>query len=164
MSVPLGTILPWIGLPECVPSGYLLCDGASHPNAAFSDKLRALLAKLDARLQDGDDKFRTPDLRGKFLRMVGGNSRGLLQSQGHQFASHNHEFHSETNGGDPWRLMEGGGNGGGPGGVPVIQRYGAVANGPHYFHVQTRGGDETRPENVSVQFIIKVLESGEETC
>ncbi len=151
-GVPEGTILPFAG--TVVPAGYLLCDGTSLSST------NPLYAKLFAAIgtawgSTGGSNFNVPDLRGVFLRGVDGakgydpdkGSRSALLAggnfgnnvgslQGHVFQSHTH-----TQG--------------------AINVGAWAASGPNlggYLQQESTGaagGNETRPINVYVNYIIK---------
>jgi microcystin-dependent protein len=139
-SLPSGAISAYGGTSS--PSGWLLCDGTSYPGSV------------------GSGFFNVPDLRGRFLRgvdggtgrdpdvgsrtamMTGGNSGNAVGSiQGDQFASHIHGLPGNPAGGTP------GGGATGASGTPS-----AVTSG---FTSSAAGGNESRPKNAYVNFIIK---------
>ncbi len=155
-GVPPGTILPFAGNVSTTPVGYLYCNG--------SVVLRTNYSKLyeDVGISwghgNGDDlTFNLPDLRGRFLRGVdagagndpnvasrtsintGGNSGdnvGSLQSDG--FKAHTHS-HSRRSGTDAHEF--------GP--------YRNIAHATITGTTGSTGGDETRPKNAAVNYIIK---------
>lgn len=156
LLVPTGTILSFAG--SKVPSGYLLCDGTAYSRASFPD-LYAVIAKAwGAGISEAS--FRVPDLRGRFLRGVdgtagvdpdkaartaaypGGNTGNNVGSaQSDQFRSHVHLLDQGVNNNVnnqpyPW--------------------YGAPSlNYPASRQTLAAGGNETRPVNSNVNFIIK---------
>jgi hypothetical protein len=67
LGVPVGTIIAFYG--SSAPSGYFACDGSSF-NASQNNKLYAILGKST-----------TPDLRGCFLRGLGGAAGNLGAKQ-----------------------------------------------------------------------------------
>lgn len=66
ISVPIGTILPYAGPAGSVPSGWLLCDGASYEANAYP-LLEDLLRKPGGGYLYGSQsgQFKVPDLRGR---------------------------------------------------------------------------------------------------
>lgn len=65
-GVPVGTIVDYYG--SSAPNGWLICDGRAVP-----DSMPQLKALIGAN---------TPDLRGRFRRMIGGNAAGMAVAQG----------------------------------------------------------------------------------
>ena len=63
-SMPLGTIVPYYGTDE--PSGWKICDGRSCAGSELAKKLGI---------------SNVPDLRGRFIRMIGGNAAGMAVAQ-----------------------------------------------------------------------------------
>lgn len=64
-SMPLGTIVPYYGTDE--PSGWKICDGRSCAGSELAKKLGI---------------SNVPDLRGRFIRMIGGNAAEMAVAQG----------------------------------------------------------------------------------
>ena len=117
-SMPLGTIVPYYGTDE--PSGWKICDGRSCAGSELAKKLGI---------------SNVPDLRGRFIRMIGGNAAGMAVAQDMMIQSHTHTY----------TVCSGDGAGVGWGGCarPRVQT-GAT------------GGVETRPINMAFNYIIKV--------
>ena len=63
-AMPLGTIVPYYGTDE--PSGWKICDGRSCAGTDLAKKLGISVV---------------PDLRGRFIRMIGGNAAGMGVAQ-----------------------------------------------------------------------------------
>lgn len=74
----VGFIKPYAG--TSVPTGYLLCNGAAISRAQYPELFAAIGTTWGAG--DGSSTFNVPDLRGFFLRGVGGNSAALAAEQG----------------------------------------------------------------------------------
>lgn len=153
-GVPPGCILPFGG--TNVPNGFFLCDGTAVSRSAYSNLFFAIGTAWGAG--DGFNTFNLPDMRGYFLRGVdstpsadrdpdyagrtalkpGGNTgRNVGSVQSDDFKSHTH---AQTGG-------------------PTTQN---LANGsniaiPHNTTSPTgaTGGNETRPKNVYVNYVIK---------
>ena len=155
--VPAGTIHAYGG--STVPAGWLRCDGTLYNGSTYP----ALYAAIGINFGGYSGYFNVPDLRGRFLRgwsngsgrdpdaasrygeysgQTGGDKIGSIQ--GDQLKSHNH-YRART----------------------VVD-----ANADHWFdwysgrastedghwagqHTESSGGSETRPINVSVNYIIK---------
>lgn len=158
-SVPSGTILPFGG--TVAPSGYLLCDGQSYSQALYGN----LHAAIGNAFGGDSTNFNVPDLRGRFLRGAddgagndpgattrtamapGGNSGDQVGSiQGDEFKSHNHDLRISS-------TTSSGTN------VPTLSNSLAGGNGTQVTSLQfvvPEGGNETRPKNASVNYIIKI--------
>lgn len=177
--VPPGSIMPFGGPAENVPIGWLLCNGRVINSVLEPQFSRLWNAIGTAWGGDGPQGFNLPDLRGLFIRGVdrdlngqvsgqdsdatsrvsikaGGNSGNEVGSyQGSEFLAHFHgtAINTPNNQGvdlfgtgvldsstlpRPGALMFGGGAG-----------IGFAQNS------QRVGGNETRPKNASVNYIIK---------
>jgi len=159
-GVPTGSIMPYVG--TTAPAGWVLCDGQTLTGITGSGPLIALLGGNNA-----------PDLRGMFLRgtgtspVNGQNGPALMVSQNDDFESHNHPGTTNTTGlhnhtrttnnqasenGDgaiAWNNTDGAGSN-----VTV-----AVSNNGNHSHTvttQNTGGNETRPVNYGINYIIKL--------
>ena len=124
-SIPLGTIVPYYGTDE--PSGWKICDGRSCAGSELAKKLGI---------------SNVPDLRGRFIRMIGGNAAGMAVAQGDMFKKHNHNrpaYTSNTPSSVGGQLFGG------------YDQY-----GPGTLWVADVGGVETRPINMAFNYIIKV--------
>lgn len=78
INAGVGFILPYYG--ETAPPGTLACDGSEISRAAYDELFQVLGTKAGAG--DGSTTFNLPDLRGQFVRGVGGNSAELGVKQG----------------------------------------------------------------------------------
>lgn len=153
--VPAGLIMPYGG--TSAPTGYLLCDGSAVSRTTYAT-LFALIG-ITAGQGDGSTTFNLPDLRGRFLRgwdngagrdpdaasrttmATGGNSGDAVFSvQADEFAAH---VHVQTNASD----------GGTAGNVSTAGSSGNINAGGR--DTSSTGGNETRPINANVNFIIK---------
>lgn len=153
--VPSGSIIMYSG--ASAPSNYLLCDGTSYLQSDFP----GLFAVIGTAYGSADGThFNVPDFRGMFPRGVtgasgndpdassrtannsGGNTGNNVGSQqSSEFASH---VHSE-------QVFAAGSNGG-P--IPVGFTTVGALQAPNTNTAAT-GGNETRPINLYVNFIIK---------
>jgi hypothetical protein len=160
-TVPVGTVMAFAGPTTKIPAGWLLCDGSVYD--AATEPQYAALFQVIGTASGGTTSLQTfnvPDYRGRFLRGVdndagvdpdtasrtapttGGNAGGLVGSvQADELGSHSH--------GASWPLYSDGCCGGFAIGnssfTSVYEGYSTLAS----------GGNETRPKNVYVNYIIK---------
>jgi len=168
-GVPIGTILPYGGYVSGNSIGYLYNSGWLYCNgdAVDRDDYSELFGVIGNSFGSGDrvNTFNLPDLRGMFLRGVDagagndpdadsrtsktgghtGDNVGSMQLDG--FASHTHQLtinaaHADKTGGSSKN-------------DPI-----AVAGWPENrtdknFTTDNNGGNETRPKNIYVNYIIK---------
>ena len=163
---PPGTVVAFAG--TSAPPGWLLCDG-SEVSRTMYPVLFDVIGNAHG-IGNGSTTFNLPDYRGRFLRGVddgsgrdpdtalrsamasGGNTGGSVGSiQGDMFASHSHTLnpHESTNPGPYITSNSGTGSLWGnriPMGDPNVYGMLAIAN---------TGGNETRPLNAYVNWIIK---------
>jgi len=153
-SIAPGLISAYGG--AAAPTGYLLCDGSAVSRTTYAALFSAIGTAYG--IGDGSSTFNVPDLRGQFLRGVtgasandpdaasrtatnSGNSGNNVGSvQGYQVQSHNHTFSSTVTV------------------TPAGNAYNAATPPLQYFtngNTSSTGGNETRPTNVYVNFIIK---------
>ncbi len=167
-GVPTGSIMPYIG--ETAPPGWVLCQGQDVSNVPGSASLRNLLGKSTV-----------PDLRAMFLRGTGTNQQygkvgpTLLQSQGDMTKAHSHdkgELTTANDGGHEHRLpTDGVYNNNGQhrtiqysiidaGTAGFLNFFTQPNSGAHTHQIVGKtaetGGEETRPVNVGVNYIIKL--------
>lgn len=155
-GLPAGTILAFAG--PSLPTGFLLCNGASVNKALFPDLFAAIGTSWGG---DGIPNFNLPDLRGQFLRGWSNGSgvdpdaggRTALQTggaigdnvgsyQAHALQQHTHTYtRRETK----WTTTDGNTN---------VWRNDAPyeSSGANGANVS---GNETRPKNAAVNYIIK---------
>jgi hypothetical protein len=143
-GVPPGTIVAYWS--TAIPAGWLLCDGSGIPAGVAYDKLRALIGG------------NVPDLRGIFLRGAGQNANGGFRysgdagrtvgsGQGDDFRSHAHTL-------DDYTFAESyNGNWGWYGSGKTDTDNGPMD--PYRHDTFATGGEETRPKNIAVNWIIK---------
>ena len=151
---PVGTVLTYTG--DTAPEGWLMCHGAAISRADYS----ALYAVIGNRFGygNGDTTFHIPDFRGKFLRGRDAgagydpdrNSRGALRTGGatgdsvgsfqpDALRSHTHTESTMVNNGFATDSL---------GNIFYPNVVGPAVSG-------ATGGSETRPVNISVNYIIK---------
>jgi len=179
LSIPAGSILPFAG--SVVPEGYLLCDGSSI-DAVSSTKYTALWNAIGTTYGGlAKSNFNVPNLKGYFLRGSSDlNSVGVFQSdatavnglRGNTTSNGSHNHYS------PYLVTAyqinsmyaqfGTHSGSVSSGIkyPVgFSKYEWNSGGTKYAYTSTSGnhshnlnlnGDpETRPKNMSVNYIIK---------
>jgi hypothetical protein len=146
-----------------VPPGWLLCDGAQVSRTTYADLFAAIGTTWGAG--DGSTTFNVPDLRGMFLRGTDptalrdpdGASRSFGSTQGSLLGHHAHSIN------DPGHSHQYYGEGDGCTGEKGLPRIGpgscvyglgTSASGTGITLNET-GGSESRPTNVSVEYIVK---------
>jgi microcystin-dependent protein len=197
-GVPVGTIVAFGGEESKIPSGWLLCDGTSVPEADYPQ----LYAVIGTGWGGSGSSFNLPDTRGRFLRAVdggegndpntidrtavntGGNTGdkvGTLQGdtlQRHQHLAAGETVDNNIDGSHEHTDQDLFLTTANSDGNTAIQSYSLGVNATghfsstrrdngvvesdgsahtHDFSVNTTytGGDETRPTNVTVYYIIK---------
>jgi len=167
--IPPGVIFPYGGTTS--PSGWLLCDGSAVSQTTYPALYAALYDSTTLKPawgNPGGGSFNLPDMRGRFLRgrdasigrdpdragrtvsNVGGNDADNVGSvQGHVSFSHSHVWPSG-------QVYKGAGNYVGGHGGDCWPNYGTNA-GLYTPGITTdaAGGNETRPLNANVNYIIK---------
>jgi len=162
-SVPIGTILPYGGLVSgnsqgtLENQGYLFCDGTAQSRSEYSE----LFSVIGNMFGSGDNvnTFNLPNLQGVFLRGVdngtgqdpdaasrtasalGGNTGDNVgSSQSYEIQSHAHDYLAPNDLQAAGAYQKNGQN--------VVMAVVVVPSG-------NTGGNETRPTNVYVNYIIK---------
>lgn len=153
--MPPGGVIAYGGTNE--PTGWLICDGRAVSRTNYPALFAAI--RTAHGIGDGTNTFNLPDYRGRFLRGASGTTtndpdrtaRTALANggatgnnvgsyQGDDFRSHTHTYRDSTTG--DWRGLSVDGTG-------TTTEYWAWAAS------QATGGNETRPVNVYVNYIIK---------
>jgi microcystin-dependent protein len=137
----IGVVVSYAGVNP--PTGWLICNGQPVSRTGYA-QLFAILGTFWGT-GDGSTTFNLPDFRGEFLRGLD-NGRGI--DIGRQFGSFQaDEFRSHTHGYSKIDII---GNG---------ERDNNTQAGETYIPTQTdaAGGVETRPRNIALNFIIKVI-------
>jgi hypothetical protein len=138
-AVPTGSV--FMMATTTVPSGYLECDGAAVSRTTYSDLFTAISDTWGAG--DGSTTFNLPDLRGEFVR---GWDNGKGTDSGRVFgSSQTDELKEHTHAGLESSNIRGSDNGG------VLANPSFTGTPP----ILTFGGDETRPRNIAMMYIIK---------
>ena len=154
---PPGTVVAYMG--TTAPAGWLLCNGASVSRSTYAS-LYAVIGNASGSADA--NSFNVPDLRGRFLRgwdnaigrdpdrasrtamAAGGNTGDAIGSiQGDAFKNHTHAFSDTYTNFSQTSASGGAGNTGATG--TLVQ-----ADTTLYA-----GGNETRPMNAYVNYIIK---------
>lgn len=157
--IPVGSVLAYTG--TVAPSGYLLCDGTAVNRTTYS-ALFAVIGETHGE-GNGSTTFNVPDYRGRFLRGVDGGvgrdpdraSRTAMNTGGNAgdqvgsvqtdaLAAHTHTI----------PLYDGGART-----ANLIANANNTSNFPTVAESATSdstGGNETRPENAGVNWIIKI--------
>ena len=159
-ALPVGMIIPFGGDTALLPPGWLLCDGSTVDRSTYQRLFNVIGEGWGAG--DSTTTFHLPDLCGSFLRGVdlgrgrdpNANSRYSYYPGGNttdQVGSYQEdEFESHVHWGVPW--LSSGLTFYGGGGVHFYSPW-RIDSGSH--HTAPAGGDETRPKNAYVHFIIK---------
>ncbi|MGB0430509.1 MAG: tail fiber protein [Bacteroidia bacterium] len=154
-SSPTGTIVAYGG--STIPSGWLECNGDDISRANYANLFTAIGTAWG--YGDQSTTFNLPDLRGMFLRghdnsrgedpnagsrvasKTGGNTGDNVGSyQGYAFQSHRHYYTRHDDNPSSGQAYAGGGY---------------LGNALEGTYTGYAGGNETRPENVYVKYIIK---------
>lgn len=174
--IPPGTIQAFGG--GAVPDGWLLCDGATVNRTTYS----ALFAAVGTAHGSGDGSttFHLPDLRGRFLRGADnmgtgaagrdpnagtrtagnsggntGNTVGSVQSDANQ--GHRHTFSGSVNSADaaatPANYLQASATTTNASSFDVQYVLDSITDG---INGAPRTSSETRPQNLAVEYIIKV--------
>ncbi len=155
MIVPPGAVMAFAGASTNIPSGWVICDGSQVSRTGATANLFAAIGTAWG-IGDGSTTFNLPDMRGNFLRGVdqtanndpdkglrlatnGGNSGNNVGSkQDDQLESHNHTVSNLGNTVSGALL-----------GTSMYVPGGSTTT-------SSTGGNETRPKNVYVFYIIKL--------
>ena len=154
---PPGTVVAYMG--TTAPAGWLLCNGASVSRSTYAS-LYAVIGNASGSADA--NSFNVPDFRGRFLRgwdnaigrdpdrasrtamATGGNAGDAIGSiQGDAFKNHSHTFYDTYTNFSQTSASGGAGNTGATGTLEQVDTT-----------FQT-GGNETRPMNAYVNYIIK---------
>lgn len=171
-NVPSGTVFPFAGVN--IPIGYLLCDGSPVSRTTYAALFTALggtdITKNPWGQGDGSTTFNVPDLRGRAV--MGADSGNLFgQSQPDQNKQHTHPVYVKDTG-HRHPMQEGAplwGYTRGADGISYDCRGADVMTGDGYATIVVNGdnsqvntnttaasgGDEARPKNVRMNWIIK---------
>lgn len=165
-AVPSGTILPFAG--TVAPTGYVLCDGSAISRTTYADLFTVVGTSFGEG--DGSSTFNLPDLRGQFLRGAdngagvdpdastrtacnsgGATGDAVGSCQGNELLSHNHMEAMRFNPDRSYVF----GMGTGPS-TGMVYSGASISAATSHGLTSSTGGNETRPKNVSVNYIIKL--------
>lgn len=138
LAAPIGSIVAWPD--NAAPTNWRQCGGAAISRTTFATLFSLIGTTFGAG--DGSTTFNLPDLRGEFIRGWD-NGRGIDSarvfgsSQTDQLEAHVHTYQT------------GGVLGGG---FPSLDNGGGL-----FVNTTSTGGAETRPRNVALMYIIRVL-------
>ena len=180
-GMPVGTILAWGGPSSSVPAGWMVCNGKALSKTGYA----ALFAAIGKSWGSAGDKFNLPDLRGRFLRgedggtgldpdakkrapsSPGGSATGVgsvqedsLQNHAHAQNPHRHNyttsmagFTAQSSASSPYIAIS----------FNSLQGYATdsvstdtLGSKQYKTKSSVKSGEESRPKNAAVIFIIKV--------
>lgn len=167
-NVPIGSVVAWSGPTTSLPDNWRVCDGTEVGRAEFPQLFDAIGTTWGAG--GAPNRFKLPDLRGYFLRGVDttgsrdpdintrtasgtGDRASVGSTQGDQFAAHDHGGgeHTHTTG-----LFNGAAtNFGGPVFRTEATAHPNAVSGSGRI-ISSAGGNESRPKNAYVFWIIRV--------
>ena len=159
-GVPTGSV--YAMATTTIPAGYLECNGASISRSTYSSLFSAIGTTWGSA--DGSS-FNVPDLRGEFIRGFDNgkgtdSGRSFASSQAGNFQSHDHDVtdpgHSHS--GDVAAARTVGGTMGSGDTHALVQnstRTLSIDSADTDLTVDSEGGSETRPRNISMMYIIK---------
>ena len=167
-GVPTGSVFCMAVI--SIPTGYLECNGEAVSRSTYS----ALFAVIGTAYGSGNGSstFNVPDLRGEFVRGVDrgrgvDSGRNIATSQGSQNSSHNHSASSTSSVTDPGHkhtmnfnlgnlISSGGAFGMKDSGT--ADRMNTATTGISVStstSIGNQGGNESRPRNIAMMYIIK---------
>jgi len=139
VAPPVGSVI--MHAASTAPSGWLECDGSTVNRSTYPDLFNVIGSTFGAG--DGSTTFGLPDLRGEFVRgwdngrgVDSGRSFGSFQAD--EFKAHSHGYTRPSDNQDDLDI----GN----------QSASLSKTGDN---TSTEGGDETRPRNIALMYIIK---------
>ena len=166
IAAPVGSVYTFAG--ATVPTGWLKCNGALLSRTTYASLFAVIGTTYGAG--DGSTTFALPDLRGEFVRGADDGrgvdaGRVLGSAQAGQNASHTHTASTSPAGGhshvfEHLARMADQDRGIGNASLwsidsTVTQTTSAVGDHIHAVTVNADGGNESRPRNVAMHYIIK---------
>ena len=166
IAAPVGSVYTFAG--ATVPTGWLKCNGALLSRTTYASLFAVIGTTYGAG--DGSTTFALPDLRGEFVRGADDGrgvdaGRVLGSAQAGQNASHTHTASTSPAGGhshvfENLARMPDQDRGIGNASLwsidsTVTQTTSAVGDHIHAVTVNADGGNESRPRNVAMHYIIK---------
>lgn len=148
-SVRAGTVQAWPS--NSIPAGWLKCNGAAVSRTLYAALFNEIGTTYGA--PDGST-FNVPDMRGEFLRGLDDgrgvdSGRGLGTFQADQNQSHRHTFYYQrgaTTNTNADHIQDG---------RDYSLEQSTGANRSANFAIELQGGNESRPRNRAMHFIIK---------
>lgn len=176
-AIPSGVISQFAA--AVAPAGYLLCDGSPVLKTAYPELWAAIGTTWDTKTNTATGSaydvpaagyFRLPDLRGVFTRGVGtpavGTAATLGGYQTSELLAHSHNFIFKQDGvwyathyltsGTRATAVDTSYSNISPDISLVNAQTGASSSSGLYLANEATGGNETRPVNVGINYIIKV--------
>jgi microcystin-dependent protein len=158
INTPTGSIVIWPH--ENPPAGYLICNGQAVSRTTYS-KLFSLIGGYYG-VGNGSTTFNVPDFRGLFVRGKD-NGRGLDPNRAlGSYQDSDNKWHGHGVN-DPGHNHGGVQNGTASTGrstavdqPPAVYSYGYTWHAATGISIQGSGGDESRPRNIAMNYIIKV--------
>ena len=161
-QTPAGTVV--YSARSTAPTGYIKANGAAISRSTFSVLFAAIGTQYG--VGDGSTTFNVPDLRGEFIRgwsdgHTVDSGRTLGSNQGDQNLSHNHTGSVTGNGSHGHTYDRSNAGAGTPGGNQSVQdanvstSVGGNGAHSHGVSINSDGGTEARPRNVSLLACIK---------
>ena len=166
IAAPTGSVYTFAG--STVPTGWLKCNGALLSRTTYASLFAVIGTTYGAG--DGSTTFALPDLRGEFVRGADDGrgvdaGRVLGSAQAGQNASHTHAASASPAGGHSHvfeNLARAADQDRGVGNASLwsidntaTQTTSAVGDHIHAVTVNADGGNESRPRNVAMHYIIK---------
>ncbi|WP_019223740.1 phage tail protein [Bartonella rattaustraliani] len=152
---------------QTVPSGWILCDGATYKRTDYPQLFQAIGDKWG---KESDTTFKVPDFRGMFLRGFDGgrgldSERKFAEEQKDSIKSHTHVGTIENAGTHIHKInylslerIPHGGLGGQGASLDHMKKSRTTEFAGEHTHkitLSSTGGAETRPVNVTVVYAIK---------
>lgn len=184
LGIPSGVVFPFAG--TAAPYGYLVCDGSAVSRSDYPALFVSLGSGTLHGAGDGLTTFNLPDYRGKFMRgldgtagndpdkatrthpvtgAVVGNVVGSTQSHTNESHTHIQDAHTHIQNAHDHQILgipNQGVNAGNAdnvktGATVLRTTTGTVATNQNTTPTnQNSGGNESRPKNVNVNYIVKV--------
>lgn len=158
VAIPAGMIMAFAGDTNKIPQGWMLCDGRELSRSDYASLFLTIGTAWGAG--NGTTTFNLPDTRGYFLRGVSGNAsldpdknartaskiggnfgNNIGSKQDYQIQSHSHALGTSNSG----NIYDSGGS------RSAVSWFGGGSN-----VTAIAGGNETRPVNIYVHYIIKL--------
>ncbi len=178
-SLPVGTIIAWGGASSSIPANWMLCNGKALSKSVYTE----LFTAIGTSWGSAGDKFNLPDLRGRFLRgddagtgrdpdvkkrkpsNPGGSATGVGSVQEDMMQNHTHAQTPHSHQYEHTQVASAAASGTGFWAYDVGSWYYKMSTsvnanimGATRYNTKSwvNAGEETRPKNASVNFIIKV--------